>query len=72
MSLFSNRITLLDGATGTHMMAAGMPQGVCVEQWILEHPDVLRSLQREYALAGADIIYAPTFAANRVGLARYG
>ena len=72
MSLFSNRITLLDGATGTHMMAAGMPQGVCVEQWILEHPDVLRTLQREYSLAGADVIYAPTFAANRVGLARYG
>lgn len=72
MSLFSGRITLLDGATGTHMMAAGMPKGVCVEQWILEHPDPLRRLQREYALAGSDIIYAPTFAANRIGLARYG
>mgnify|MGYP002536185173 CR=1 FL=1 len=72
MSLFSGRITLLDGATGTHMIAAGMPKGVCVEQWVLEHPDVLRTLQREYALAGSDLIYAPTFAANRVGLARYG
>ena len=72
MSVFSGRITLLDGATGTHMMAAGMPKGVCVEEWILEHPDVLKELQREYALAGSDLIYAPTFGANRVGLARYG
>lgn len=72
MSLFTGRITLLDGATGTHMMEAGMPKGVCVEQWILDHPDALRCLQREYALAGSDVIYAPTFGANRIGLARYG
>ncbi len=72
MSLFTGRITLLDGATGTHMIEAGMPKGVCVEQWIIDNPDALHRLQREYAMAGADLIYAPTFGANRVGLARYG
>ena len=34
--------------------------------------DLLLSLQREYVKAGADIIYAPTFTANRVKLAEYG
>ena len=24
---------LLDGATGSNLMARGMPRGVCVEQW---------------------------------------
>ena len=32
---------ILDGATGTNLMAAGMPIGVCPEAWILEHPKVL-------------------------------
>lgn len=27
---------LLDGATGTNLQKAGMPVGVCPEQWILE------------------------------------
>lgn len=32
---------ILDGATGTNLMAAGMPIGVCPEAWILEHKEVL-------------------------------
>ena len=63
---------ILDGATGSNLQAAGMKIGVCPEQWILQNPDVLLSLQREYVKAGADIIYAPTFTANRVKLAEYG
>ena len=34
-NLFENRILVLDGATGTNLMKAGMPMGVCPEQWIL-------------------------------------
>lgn len=63
---------LLDGATGTNLMAAGMPQGVCAEAWILEHPEVLTALQREYVAAGSKVIYAPTFGANRAALKHYG
>ena len=65
-------VVLLDGATGSNLMAAGMPSGVCPEKWIAEHPDVLIRLQREYVQAGTDILYAPTFTANRVKLAEYG
>ncbi|MBQ2803749.1 MAG: homocysteine S-methyltransferase family protein [Lachnospiraceae bacterium] len=61
----------LDGATGSNLVKAGMPSGVCPEQWILEHREVMLSLQKEYVKAGTDILYAPTFTANRVKLAEY-
>lgn len=63
---------LLDGATGSNLMAHGMPRGVCTEQWILEHPETLLSLQRDYVAAGAQILYAPTFSANRRALKHFG
>lgn len=62
----------LDGATGSNLVKAGMPSGVCPEQWILEHSDVMLALQREYVAAGSDILYVPTFTANRIKLADYG
>ena len=62
---------LLDGATGTNLQKAGMPVGVCPEQWILEHRDVMLKLQKDYVQAGTNILYAPTFTANRVKLAEY-
>ncbi len=63
---------LLDGATATNLTAAGMPGGVCVEQWILEHPDTLLALQSDFITAGSQALYAPTFGANRAALSRYG
>lgn len=63
---------LLDGATGTNLMKAGMPVGVCPEKWILENREVMLRLQKEYVEAGSQIIYAPTFTANRVKLTEYG
>ena len=63
---------ILDGATGTNLMAQGMPIGVCPELWILEHPEVMKKLQRDYVAAGSQIVYAPTFTGNRIKLAEYG
>ncbi|MBD5445354.1 MAG: dihydropteroate synthase [Lachnospiraceae bacterium] len=62
----------LDGATGSNLLKRGMPVGVCPEKWILENKDVLIGLQREYIEAGSDIVYAPTFSANRIKLKEYG
>ena len=62
---------LMDGATGSNLMAAGMPKGVCTEQWILEHREVLINLQKAYVEAGSQILYAPTFGANALNLAKY-
>lgn len=63
--------TLLDGATGSNLMAAGLPRGVCTEKWILEHRDVILKLQKAYVAAGSQIIYAPTFGANRINLSMH-
>lgn len=63
---------LLDGATGSNLQKAGMPRGCCSEEWILHHPEALVALQRQYAAAGAQIIYAPTFQAQPVALERVG
>ncbi len=63
---------ILDGATGTALIKAGMPTGVCPEQWILENPDVIRSVQSRYFEAGSDAVLAPTFGANETVLSRYG
>lgn len=70
--LIREKIILLDGATGTNLLKRGMPGGTCAEAWILEHPDVLTALQQEYIAAGSDVIYAPTFGANRIKLKEYG
>lgn len=67
-----NGFIFLDGATGSNLMKAGMPAGVCPEQWILEHEDVMEKLQRDYVEAGTNILYAPTFTANRIKLEEYG
>ena len=63
---------ILDGATGSNLRASGMPVGVCTEQWVLEHPEVLQNLQRAYVEAGSQIVYAPSFGANHLSLSMYG
>lgn len=71
-TLVNQKILVLDGATGSNLQRAGMPTGVCPEQWILEHPEVLLKLQTDYINAGSNIIYAPTFTCNRIKLEEYG
>ena len=65
-------IHILDGATGSNLRNAGMPKGCCTEQWVLEHPEPLVTLQRAYAEAGSQIIYAPTFQAQPIALKAVG
>ena len=56
-SLLQSGPLILDGATGSNLMKAGMPRGCCTEAWVLEHPDALLALQRAYVEAGS--IWAP-------------
>ena len=63
---------LLDGATGSNLQKAGMPRGCCTEEWILAHPQALLDLQRRYVEAGSKILYAPTFQAQPIALAKVG
>ena len=68
----SENTIYLDGATGSNLMKAGMPAGVCPEQWILEHEEVFLALQKGYVEAGSHVLYAPTFTVNRIKLKEYG
>ena len=63
---------LLDGATGSSLRGLGMPVGVSPEKWILDNPEVLLDLQRNYVEAGSMILCAPTFSANRLSLKNFG
>ena len=65
-------IHILDGATGSNLRNAGMPKGCCSEKWILANPEPLVALQRAYAEAGSQIIYAPTFQAQPIALKAVG
>ena len=63
---------VLDGANGTELQKRGYDGSICTETWVLEHPEVMMQLQKEYIEAGSNVIYAPTFGANRVKLEENG
>lgn len=70
--IISRHPLILDGATGSNLMKAGMPRGCCTEQWILDNPQALISLQSAYAEAGSQVLYAPTFQAQPIALQKVG
>lgn len=67
-----NGPVILDGATRNEFAEGRHAGCVCPEQWILENPDIMIKLQEDYVAAGTDILYAPTFTANRIKLEEYG
>ena len=71
-NLLSTGPLLLDGATGSNLQKLGMPKGCCTEEWVLNNPEALVKLQRAYAEAGSNIVYAPTFQAQPIALERVG
>lgn len=46
---------ILDGATGSNLMASGMPRGICTETWVIDHKDIIQNLQRAYIKAGSQV-----------------
>ena len=70
--LLTEKIVILDGATGTELVKRGMPQGVCPELWILENPSAMIEIQQAYRAAGSDIVFVPSFGANRLKLEEFG
>ena len=63
--LATGRVLLADGATGTNYFAAGLEAGEPPEFWNTQHPERVRALHQQFVDAGADIILANTFGANR-------
>lgn len=67
---FAAGLRYLDGATGSNLRKMGMPKDASTEEWVLAHPETLITLQRSYAEAGSQILYAPTFQAQPIALER--
>ena len=56
----TENILILDGATGSNLMASGMPRGICTETWVIDHKDIIQDLQRAYIQAGSQVILRNT------------
>jgi 5-methyltetrahydrofolate--homocysteine methyltransferase len=65
------RPLLGDGAMGTQLMAAGLEQGSCGEEWNLMHPDRVLAIQRRYVEAGSECLLTNTFGGSRIMLNRH-
>ena len=63
---------ILDGATGTYLQENGLKTGMCPEQFVIDNPAVLQTLQQSYIDAGAKVIYTSTFGGNRKKLENFG
>jgi 5-methyltetrahydrofolate--homocysteine methyltransferase len=69
LSKISNHETLVaDGATGTNLIARGLPSGQTPEAWVMEKPDQVIQLHHEFIQAGANIILTSTFSATPLRL----
>ena len=68
----TSRYTILDGGMGTMLQAAGLPLGTRPESLALTRPDLLETIHRNYAQAGAQLLYANTFGASDHKLAGTG
>jgi len=57
---------------GTELMRAGLPQGHLPEEWLMTRAESISAVSAGYAGAGSDAVYACTFGANRINLAKHG
>lgn len=60
-----NKVILLDGGMGTMLQNENLQPGEMPELYAFQHPEVIQKVHRAYIDAGAQIIYANTFGANR-------
>lgn len=70
-ALHSGRVLLMDGAMGTELQRAGIPDGACYEAWNLTHADRVRAVHAAYVAAGAEVLITNTFQANPQNVARH-
>lgn len=60
--------TLFDGAMGTQLLARGLQSGSLPELLCITEPETIMEIHRDYVAAGAQVITANTFGANRLKL----
>ena len=65
-------LTILDGAMGAMLRAAGLRPGERPEIFGMEHPEIVEKIHRAYVEAGSRVIHANTSGANAHRLADTG
>jgi methionine synthase / methylenetetrahydrofolate reductase(NADPH) len=70
--LSGGRVLVCDGAMGTMLHAAGAALDRSLPELNLSDPGLVATIHDSYLIAGADIIQANTFGANRLWLADHG
>ena len=70
--LQSGEILVSDGATGTNLQARGLTRGTPSEVWVLENPEEILRLHRDFVAAGSDIILTSTFGGSALRLQHAG
>jgi methionine synthase / methylenetetrahydrofolate reductase(NADPH) len=70
--LSGERVLVCDGAMGTMLHAAGAALDRSLPELNLSDPSLVATIHDSYLSAGADIIQANTFGANRLWLADHG
>ena len=70
--LAGRRVLVCDGAMGTMLHAAGAALDRSLPELNLSDPRLVSTIHESYLSAGADIIQANTFGANRLWLGDHG
>jgi homocysteine S-methyltransferase len=66
------RVIVADAAMGSRLYELGMATGECSDQLNLTRPELVRQVHRENIDAGAELLEANAFSANRLKLAAFG
>lgn len=70
--LQQGRVLVSDGATGTNLQACGLAKGMPAELWVLEQPERIVQLHRDFIAAGSDIVLTCTFGGTAMRLDNAG
>jgi methionine synthase / methylenetetrahydrofolate reductase(NADPH) len=72
-SRLRNRPMVADGGIGSLIyQTLGYPRALCIEHTPLTHPETVLQIHLAYIAAGAELIQAHSYGANRIKLAPYG
>lgn len=71
LQMLARRALVLDGSMGALIQRRGLPAGMAPDVWMLDYPEVIEGVHREYVEAGADIVLTNTFGATKWRLEEY-
>ncbi len=66
--LQTGKVLIADGAIGTNLQKRGLPPGVAPDEWVIDNPQAVLQLHRDFVAAGSNIILTCTFGATALRL----